>query len=83
MDASLKVRVRGKTSMQARGTPEDSSLLHFANGVSDDRPRVCAVGSSTGMIRSSVLAFSAFLSSRYPKSLTIVSGTGLSSAIFG
>lgn len=35
------------------------------------------VGSGTGTIRLALFGFSAFLSSRYPKSCTIISGTGL------
>lgn len=40
------------------------------------------VGSGTGIIRYQLFAFSAFLSNRYPKSLTIISGTGLVSPVF-
>lgn len=40
------------------------------------------VGSGNGIIRYSVFAYSAFLSNRYPKSLTIISGTGLVTPTF-
>lgn len=40
------------------------------------------VGSGTGTIRYQVFAHSAFLSNRYPKSLTIISGTGLIAPTF-
>jgi hypothetical protein len=39
--------------------------------------------SGTGVIRLSLFAFSAFLSNRYPDSLCIVSGTGLTTPVFG
>jgi hypothetical protein len=41
------------------------------------------VGSGNGVIRLSLFAFSAFLSNRYPDSLCIVSGTGLTTPVFG
>jgi hypothetical protein len=41
------------------------------------------VGSGNGIIRLSLFAFSAFLSNRYPDSLCIVSGTGLTTPVFG
>ena len=40
------------------------------------------VGSGTGIIRYQLFAFSAFLSNRYPKSLSIISGTGLVTPVF-
>jgi len=40
------------------------------------------VGSGTGVIRYQCFAFSSFLSNRYPKSLTIISGTGLVTPTF-
>lgn len=40
------------------------------------------VGSGTGVIRFQIFAHSAFLSNRYPKSLTIISGTGLIAPTF-
>jgi HK97 family phage major capsid protein len=40
------------------------------------------VGSGTGVIRFAVFAFSAFLSKRYPKGVTVISGTGLVTPTF-
>lgn len=40
------------------------------------------VGSATGVIRYQVFAHSAFLSKRYPKSISIISGTGLATPSF-
>jgi len=40
------------------------------------------VGSGNGIIRYQCFAYSAFLSNRYPKSLTIISGTGLVTPTF-
>lgn len=40
------------------------------------------VGSGTGLIRFQLFAWSAFLSDRYPKSLSILSGTGLAAPSF-
>jgi len=40
------------------------------------------VGSGTGTIRFAIFAFSAFLSKRYPKGATVISGTGLVTPAF-
>ena len=40
------------------------------------------VGSGTGTVRYQVFSFSAFLSKRYPASITVISGTGLVVPVF-
>jgi len=40
------------------------------------------VGSGNGIIRYSIFAYSSFLSNRYPKSLTLINGTGLVTPVF-
>lgn len=40
------------------------------------------VGSGTGVIRYQVFAYSSFISKRYPKSISVISGTGLAAPTF-
>jgi hypothetical protein len=40
------------------------------------------VGSGNGLIRYQVFAHSQFLSKRYPKSITVISGSGLAAPSF-